>query len=175
MGKNYETELTNLMRQFAPAGGFGIPNIGNLADMFKRQSQQGYRTAIGQENQAFNRMGMGSSVAKAFSPGTRQIQFHQDLLDALTQLYAKHGQLAESQRQGLMGMMSPIAEQRANQPSWISQLLGGVLGMGGQLAMPWAAGKAFGGNQLEQLLQMLSGGSGQGYGMATPQNFGFKR
>lgn len=155
MSKNYETELTNLMRQFAPSGGFGIPNIGGLADQYRRQADQGWRSAMGQENRAFDRMGLGSSVAKAFSPGTRKIQFNQDLLDALTQLYSKHGQLAESQRQNLMGMMSPIAWERANQPSWLSQLAGGVLGMGAQVAMPWLGNKAFG-NPLEALMKMLS-------------------
>lgn len=173
MSKNYETELANLMRQFAPSGGFGIPNIGGLANQYQRQSEQGWRSAMGQENRAFDRMGLGSSVAKAFSPGTRKIQFNQDLLDALTQLYSKHGQLAESQRQNLMGMMSPIAWERANQPSWLSQLAGGVLGMGAQVAMPWLGAKAFGGNQLEKMLMQMFGGGGQGQGMATPQNFNF--
>jgi hypothetical protein len=172
---NFESELTKLMQQFAPAGGFGIPNVGGIAGQYGRQSEQAYRGSLVQGNQAFDRMGLGRSVGKAFMPGTRKIQFNQDLMDALTKLFSQHGQLAESQRQNLMGMMSPIAQERANRPSWISTLLGGALGIGGQVAGSFLPG---GGITMAALQKMLGGGgqasaprsSGYGaYGQQFPQ------
>lgn len=156
---NFETELQALMRQFAPAQGFGIPRVGNLADALKRQSEQGYRTALGQENRMFERAGLGRSVGRAFSPGTRKIQFDQSLMDALNDLFSKHGQLAESQRQNLLQMFAPIAEQRANRPSWISSLLGGALGLGAQVAIPGIGNKLFP-NPLMQMFAQQPTGTG---------------
>jgi hypothetical protein len=172
---DFNTELQSLMRQFAPPGGYGIPRVNDIAGQFRRQSEQGYRTAIGQENRGFDRMGLGNSVAKAFSPGTRKIQFDEDLMDALTKLFSQHGQLGESQRQNLLGMFAPIAQEKANRPSWLSSLLGGALGIGAQVAIPGIGAKIFG-NPLEDLLKQMtaySGGGGYSGGMVTPQNFNF--
>lgn len=152
---NFESELQKLMAQFAPRGGFGIPNIGGLERQLSQQSDYGARSATMRDVLGLQRQGAGRSVSSAFSPGTRQFQSQKDLLSALMDLHVRHGQLAESQRQNLLQMFTPIAHERANRPSWLSTALGGILGIGSQIAIPGIGGKIFG-NPLEQMFKQQS-------------------
>jgi hypothetical protein len=76
-------------------------------------------------------------------------------MDALTQLQGKHSTLAESQRQSLLGLLAPQAQARANRPSFLSSLLGGLGGLAGQAFIPGLANKFLG----NPLLDILSGGT----------------
>lgn len=156
---DFTEKLNELMRMYAPAGGFGIPNIGALQGQLQRQSALGARGASAQDLFQLNRMGMGRSVAGAFSPGTRQAQGMNSLLEALINLNMQNAQLSESQRQNLMGMLAPIAEREANRPGWFSTLAGGLLGIGAEAFMPGIAGKLFG-NPFEDLFMKAFGGGG---------------
>jgi len=170
MANTFESELMKLMAQFQPEGGFGIQGLGGFQDLLRRQSSQGLRAAQGGDQFRLNRAGLGRSVAGATSGGTRQQQFSQSLMDALTQLQAKHSQLGESQRQGLMGLLSPVAQQRANRPSFLSSLFGGLGGLAGQALIP-----GIGGGLGSKLGSFLGGGGPAGQGFANTNNFSLRR
>ena len=168
---NFEQELQKLMGQFAPQGGFGIQNLGGFQDMLRRDSSQGLRAAQGGDQFQLNRAGLGRSVGGAFSGGTRQSQFTQSLMDALTELQGQHSQLGESQRQSLMSLLAPQAQARANRPSFISSLLGGVGGMAAQVGVGALTGGMGGG--LAAMIAKMMAGSPAGQGMANTGNMGF--
>ena len=160
--------LEQNLQRVAPSGGFGLPNIGALRQLLGRESASGLRAANAQDQQSLQRQGMGRSVAGAFSGGTRQGQFSQGLMEALTRLQAQHGQLGASQRQGLMQALGPamgIKYQQSQHPSFLSSLLGNVLGTGAQLFGPGLASKALGNPMLDMMKKMFSqsGSSGTGY------------
>ena len=141
--------------------------------MLRRDSSQGLRAAQGGDQFRLNRAGLGRSVGGAFSGGTRQSQFTQSLMDALTKLQGQHSQLGESQRQSLLSLLAPQAQARANRPSFISSLLGGALGLGAQALIPGMAG----GGGLGAILSKMFGGGGAGQGFAgqsSPNAFQFK-
>lgn len=182
MAGTFEEELSAMLKKFTPAGGFGppggygIPNVGGIASQYGRESSESLRRALEQQRVSFDRMGFGRSVGKAFGPATQNRQASQALMDALTRLYSQHGQLAGQQYQtannqylGLLGQLAPIAQERANRPSWISSLLGGALGLGAQAIIPGAGGNPL----LALLMKQLQSGGGQGgyYGGANTGNF----
>jgi hypothetical protein len=147
------------LSRLTPQGGFGIPNIGALQELLKQQSASGLRQTQAQDWQGLQRAGMGRSVAGAFAPGTRGLQFNQDLMAQLQKLFSENAQMSQAQKAQILGMLSgaPLqaAYQDANKPSWLSSLLGNVLGTGAQMAMPWASGKIFGNPGLDQLMAAL--------------------
>lgn len=168
---NFEQELQKLMGQFAPQGGFGIQNLGGFQDMLRRDSAQGLRRAQFRDQDQLQRQGLGRSVAGAFSGGTRQNQFSQSLMDALTKLQGTHSQMAEGQRQSLMSLLQPQASARANRPSFLSSLLGGLGGMAAQVGVGALTGGMGGG--LAAMIAKMMAGSPAGQGMANTGNMGF--
>ena len=172
---DFTSELQKLMSQweekFAPQGGFGIQGMGALQDMLRRDSAAGARGATRSDLHGLQQAGMGRSVAGAFSGGARRSQFSRSLMDALTQLSAKNSQLAGNQRQNLMSTLAPIAHQESMRPSFLSSLLGNVLGTGAQLFGPGLANKVVG-NPLMDLFKQMQGqqGFGQMFGQEPSMN-----
>lgn len=153
------------LNQFTPAGGFGIPNIGALQALLREQSAAGLRRTNAQDLLGLQRSGMGRSVAGAFSPGTRGLQFNRDLLAQLQRLYATNAQMAQGQRNQLLGTLAGnplgVAYQEHNKPSFLSSLLGNLLGTGATLFGPRLASKVMGPSDMEKLImQMFSQNSG---------------
>ena len=165
--------LTQGTQRLQQTGAYGIPNMGALQALLGRQSEYGARRASAQDMFGLQRAGMGRSVAGAFSGGGRQAQFSQSLLDALTNLSAKHGQLQGSQIASMLGVGLPIAHHEATKPSWLSSLVGGGLGLGAQL-LPMLGGGPMG-PLMAMLMKMQSGQQGQGQGMATSGQFRLNR
>jgi hypothetical protein len=77
-------------------------------------------------------------------------------------LQQRHSELGFSQKNQLMQLFAPIAEQRANRPSWLSSLLGGALGIGAQIAIPGIGNKLFGNPLMSMFGQQQGGGAPQG-------------
>jgi hypothetical protein len=73
-----------------------------------------------------------------------------------------NAQLAGNQRQSLLSSILPIAFQKANRPSFLSSLLGGLGGLAGQAFLPGLATKVLGNPFLDLFKQQL-GGPGQGF------------
>ena len=168
---DFSQELSKLMGLHSPTGGFGIQNLGAFQDLLRRDSAQGLRRAQFRDQDQLQRQGLGRSVAGAFSGGTRQNQFSQSLMDALTKLQGTHSQMAEGQRQSLMGLLAPQATARANRPSFLSSLLGGVGGMAAQVGVGALTGGMGGG--LAAMIAKMMAGSPAGQGMANTGNMGF--
>ena len=168
--------LTQGTQRLQQTGAYGIPNIGALQALMKRQSEFGARRASAMDAFQLDRSGFGRSVAKGFSSGARYAQFNQSLLDALTKLQAEHGRLQGSQIASMLGSALPIAHQEATKPSWFSTMIGGLLGLGGQAFMPGLASKVVGNPQMDLIERLLglSQPSG-GTGMATMANFPLSR
>lgn len=173
MAKSFEELLQGYVKQFTPPGGFlpkdvGIPKVGQIADQTKRGFESSFVRDLVQQNKAFDRAGLGRSVSKVMSPGTRSIQSNQALMDSLTRLYSQHGQIAASQHSdanrqylSLLGQFAPMAYDEANKPGWFAELAGGVLGLGAQVGASFLPG---GGIGMKELQKLLSGGGGQGGG-----------
>lgn len=154
------------LNQFTPQGGFGIPNIGALRALLQQESMAGARRATEQDALGLQRAGLGRSVAGAFAPGTRGLQFNRDLLAQLQRLYATNAQLAGGQRNQLLGILGGnplgIAYKEANKPSFLSSLLGGVLGTGASLFGPGLASKVMGPSAIDKyIMSLISGSSSQ--------------
>ena len=148
------------MTQFAPSGGWGIPNLGALQELLKQQAAYGARASTASDLESLRKMGMGRSVAGAFSGGTRREQYNQSLMEALAQLQAQHGQMGTSQRMQLLQSLMPamqVGYQQSQQPSFLSSLLGGIFGTGLEMATPWLGGKLFGNAGLDMLQELLGG------------------
>lgn len=134
------------LNRLTPPGGYGIPNLGALQEMLRRDSSSGLRGAIGRDYESLGRMGLGRNVAGAFNPGTRGVQFNQSLMDALQQLAGQNAQLGFSQRNQTLQSLLPalqMAYEQSQRPSFLSQLAGGVLGLGAQVAIPGLGGMLF--------------------------------
>jgi hypothetical protein len=167
--------LTQGTQRLQQTGAYGIPNIEALQALLGRKSEYGARRASAQDLMGLQRAGMGRSVAGAFSGGARSSQFNQSLMDALTNLSARHGQLQGSQIASMLGQALPAAEREANKPSWLSTLVGGMIGLGGQAFLPGLAGGPMGNSQMDLISKLLGlGQSGRGQGMASTSNFKLK-
>lgn len=154
------------LNRLMPQGGFGIPNIGALQELLRRQSEFGLRRTNAQDQFQLDRSGFGSSVSGAFAPGTRRVQFNRDLMAQLQQLFASNAQFAQGQRNQLLGLLAgnPLqtAYQEANKPSFLSSLFGNLLGTGASLFGPGLAAKVMGPSSLEKMLAEYFGSSGNG-------------
>jgi hypothetical protein len=76
-------------------------------------------------------------------------------------LQQRHSELGFNQKNQLMQLFAPIAEQRANRPSWLSTALGGALGLGAQFLLPGLGNKLFQ-NPNMQMFGQQGGGAPQG-------------
>jgi len=169
---NFETELSKLMAQFTPQGGFGVQNAGQFLDQKQKDFRLGGQRTAATDMFQLDRAGFGRSVAKGFTEGTRGQQAENAFQKFLSEFTINNAQLKESQRQSLMQILTPQAQQRANRPSFISTLLGGALGLGAQALIPGMAG----GGSLMAMIQKALGGSpaGQGFAGASGSPFKFK-
>jgi hypothetical protein len=153
------------LNRFTPQGGFGIPNLGVLQALLQRQSASALRGTVASDQERLMRAGLGRSVAGAFSPGTRSLQFNRDLMERMQELFAQNAQMAQSQRNQLLGLLAggplQIAYQEANKPSFLSSLLGNVLGTGANLFGPGLAMKALGNPELDYIKALLGGGTAE--------------
>ena len=151
--------LQSGLNQFTPQGGWGIPNIGALQNLLRQQSAAGLRRTNAQDLMGFQRAGLGRSVASAFAPGTRGIQANRNLMEQLHKLVAENAQMSQSQKAQILGILSgnPLqaAYQEANKPSFLSSLLGNLLGTGANLFGPALVSKVTGPSDLEKMLTQL--------------------
>lgn len=151
-------EAQNLLNMFT-SGGTGF-DLAGLERMLSSQNAAGLRSTVAGDAARFNQLGMGRSVANAFGPGTRRIQFNSSLMDALTGARNTNAQLNIQNRSSFMPLIAQILQQKyqdANKPGWFSQLAGGVLGLGANAFLPGLAGKLLG-NPNQQLIDALLGG-----------------
>lgn len=151
-------EAQNLLSLFT-SGGTGF-DLAGLERMLGRQSAAGLRSAVQGDASSFRRAGLGRSVAGAFSPGTRGIQFNESLMNALTGARNTNARLNIQNRSSFMPLIAQILQQKykdANRPSFLSQLGGGLLGLGAQAFLPGIAGRVLG-NPNQDLIDLLLGG-----------------
>jgi len=160
------------LNRLTPQGGFGIPNLGALQALLQRENLSGLRRTQARDFQGLQRAGMSRSVAGAFAPGTRGLQFNRDLMAQLQHLFAQNAQFGQNQRQSLLGTLAGnplgVAYQEANKPSFLSSLLGNVLGTGANLFGPGLAAKVMGPSSLEKMLMQAFGGTAATGSAATP-------
>ena len=160
---NFEQELSKLMAQFTPQGGFGVQNAGQFLDQKQKDFRLGGQRTAATDMFQLDRAGFGRSVAKGFTEGTRGQQAENAFQKFLSEFTINNAQLKESQRQNLMQILTPQAQQRANRPSFISTLLGGLGGLAGQAAIPGLGAKIFGNPLLDMMKQLMGGTPQQGH------------